>query len=587
MLKFPVRRTLFILINIILLFFILFKTIHFPNIILSLMINLIVFVIPGLSWTFTTRFKYNDPVILILSNFLFSSLLLILGLLLFCKLKLIPSTSNVLVYIAVTANTGIVFVKNNEFKIQLKQLKTIFCMAVVFFTAYLGSFWFGINKVDVSLDNDLELQGTAYSMATTLTPAMLTDRATTYYFAHPPLVHIFSTYVFILNNKLEETKYFYEYAIKAEQVFNGKLEVGDVVKYFDKNNLEFSGKIINIDDNNVYFKDPLSSTLSYFYKTHGNAQPKQLDISTVKSIKIWNLIQEEYDRFMKNSLIFETRLIHFYLTALSFAIFFLIVKQISNSYRYSILGTMAYLSLPEMIVLLSYDLYASITNLLLTITAYLIVKYNYSENKIYALALYAAGFLLGISNHKAVIIALAAIFIYIFCGKPEIKYLSKSLFFGFLSGTGLFWLYGFSIDKNQFLSDHVFYHIINRALHINQLGYGGYPSLLLLWNQFVNTYGVYICIISLISLLLVILRKVKSANDASLMFIAWIICGIIVFSIVDWRQVRHLLVVFPALMTINCIGFYHSKGYIKRIYYILFTLLLLNNLVYYHRIIFT
>ena len=53
-------------------------------------------------------------------------------------------------------------------------------------------------------DHDFETQGTAYGLVHDLVPKLLTDRHTTYYFAHPPLLHACVAGSFLYWNELDD-----------------------------------------------------------------------------------------------------------------------------------------------------------------------------------------------------------------------------------------------------------------------------------------------------------------------------------------------------------------------------------------------
>ena len=65
-------------------------------------------------------------------------------------------------------------------------------------------------------DHDYETQGTAYGLVHDLVPKLLTDRHTTYYFAHPPLLHACVAGSFLYWNELDDLQR-YEAAWKRNQ----------------------------------------------------------------------------------------------------------------------------------------------------------------------------------------------------------------------------------------------------------------------------------------------------------------------------------------------------------------------------------
>ncbi len=87
---------------------------------------------------------------------------------------------------------------------------------VVFAAAFLVYAHAATSIVPKMDDHDFETQGTAYSLVHDLVPKLLTDRHTTYYFAHPPLLHACVAGSFLYWNELDDLKP-YETAWKRNQ----------------------------------------------------------------------------------------------------------------------------------------------------------------------------------------------------------------------------------------------------------------------------------------------------------------------------------------------------------------------------------
>src|SRR6185503_5536576 len=57
-------------------------------------------------------------------------------------------------------------------------------------------------------DQDMEMQATAHALATRQVPQALTNRSTAYYFAHPPLLHLWQAGTFALSGRLSRLAYY-------------------------------------------------------------------------------------------------------------------------------------------------------------------------------------------------------------------------------------------------------------------------------------------------------------------------------------------------------------------------------------------
>lgn len=67
---------------------------------------------------------------------------------------------------------------------------------VLFAAAYAAYFHAATRVVPPMEDHDYETQGTGHGLLTSLRPALLTDRGTELYFAHPPLLHLYVAWSF-------------------------------------------------------------------------------------------------------------------------------------------------------------------------------------------------------------------------------------------------------------------------------------------------------------------------------------------------------------------------------------------------------
>jgi hypothetical protein len=86
--------------------------------------------------------------------------------------------------------------------------KRVWSFILLFVFAYLIFFCGATRIVPIRGDEDDEVQGTAYGLLTQLKPSLLTSRNTEYYFAHPPLAHLYVAGSLLYYNLLDELAFY-------------------------------------------------------------------------------------------------------------------------------------------------------------------------------------------------------------------------------------------------------------------------------------------------------------------------------------------------------------------------------------------
>ena len=138
----------------------------------------------------------------------------------------------------------------------------------------------------------------------------------------------------------------------------------------------------------------------------------------------------------------------------------------------------------------------------------------------------------------------------------------NKIILGFISGSIIFWIYGFSVDPNIFITEHIRHHFWDRILHINALGYDHYPTIIELWRTFCKNSGYLFMFMSAISVSFLLCNMRRKGRDKSI-FPIWCIVGAIIFSIIDWRQTVHLSLIMPALLISVFLFTSMQRSYIK------------------------
>jgi len=120
---------------------------------------------------------------------------------------------------------------------------------------------------------------------------------------------------------------------------------------------------------------------------------------------------------------------------------------------------------------------------------------------------------------------------------------------GFVGGTAIFWLYGLAISPRSFWMDHVHHHLVDRIIHRetwNVAELGGYPGVPALWLEFARDTGWLLLPLALASFA-VLGRRTAVWRGTAGFWLAWTAVTAVAFSLVDWRQTKHLVILMLPL----------------------------------------
>jgi hypothetical protein len=126
---------------------------------------------------------------------------------------------------------------------------------------------------------------------------------------------------------------------------------------------------------------------------------------------------------------------------------------------------------------------------------------------------------------------------------------------GCVAGTLLFWGWGLSVEPISFVADHLRGHLLDRVIHHNPFGYGGYPTMSELWREF-NGHTGYVLLPAALIFLGVDWWRARHSGPtvnapARSVWLIWMVVTVVVFSLVDWRMTKHLvLLVIPLVLTL-------------------------------------
>ncbi|GAG26322.1 unnamed protein product, partial [marine sediment metagenome] len=213
---------------------------------------------------------------------------------------------------------------------------------------------------------------------------------------------------------------------------------------------------------------------------------------------------------------------------------------------------LAYGTSPEIFVRSSYGGYFAISNFAVLLALMAVEQRRSNSRHGWWINCFLCGGFLALVNHKLVLLPVAMVVWELFCragkqisGRPAGALLHPAAV-GFAAGTALFWLWGLAIDPADFWQDHLRTHYLDRLLHHNPLGYGGYPSVAGLWIEFFKHTGYVLLPMGVAALVLLQKRYWDpSSPDESRqtvgLWLVWTLLTAAAFSLVDWRQTKHLM----------------------------------------------
>lgn len=213
----------------------------------------------------------------------------------------------------------------------------------------------------------------------------------------------------------------------------------------------------------------------------------------------------------------------------------------------ALLLTAVELTLPEVFVRSSYAGYTAVSNLLLTMILFLLLEKR---------EWWGAAALLALVNHKPAVLlaaALGAWRLYLALKQRSPRPLLSPTLLGLAGGLSAFVLYGLAVSPAAFLRDQLHRHFLDR---LTGPAIGWYPTVPQLWKMFVVNFGPLFCLLALLALATVARRP--AGREAFRLLVLFTVVLAVVFSIVDWKQTKHLNYMIPGLFL--AIGwFWHER----------------------------
>jgi len=272
-------------------------------------------------------------------------------------------------------------------------------------------------------------------------------------------------------------------------------------------------------------------------------------------------------------------------TLLTLTVIFCIIKLVVHSNMLAVLGTLMYITIPEILARFTAGGHSALTNLAILLVVYFYFSGKESKTESTNNYMFFSGMFAGLSDHKTVII-----FASIFLNEMWLNYkVKKSLLrindplclkaiMGFMAGLLVYWTYGLAVDTHFFIVDHFRNHLFERILHIDSLGYGGHHlSLSNLWVSFVKNAGwVYFVLAFFVYSYNFIKPKEENWKISFLFF--WFLVGAVAFSVIDWRQTKHMLIIVAPLVLGTTLLINSQKKYRKSVLVAVVVITILYNI---------
>ena len=543
-------------------------------------IILLIFILPGLGWLgIFIKAQRRDFIEQFFFVFLISTVTILAGSCLLVGLKLQNSFLAYFVYLAIVTNAGILLSGKNcgilgllFSRVDRPKIIIILAFICIFIFGYFQSVYY----IPALPDNTLTVQEAAYGLWHYLKPYTFSDDGyLTYYFAHPLLMNFYAAHAFFLTGHLSDIKYYYDYSQIVNRIYEDGPYVGEDFIVYTSEETSVKVKITEINGDRVVLDRPLPEIYlppaypryadelfkeedlfeinSYFYDGSILSQDKggplviesRLADKRIITRRIYEQIRlrifhdELYKKFYSSPHKLCSRIVNMFFVMATLIVMMAIMMQLGLSYQEALLLLVVYISLPEVNVFSFGGSRTAISSFCLITMIYFYWKQN-------ARFSFLSGLVSGLTTQNLVLLPIAAM-----CNQLVFKrrqFPANSLLFGFFGGLLIYWIYAAGVDAKTFFVDHVQYHTINRVFHVDDLGYGGnYPNLVNYWKLFIAHVGWPFFFMSIFPLVFLFREKDSGLN----IFAFWFLTGAVIFSLVDWKETKHLnLIVIPLVFGI-------------------------------------
>lgn len=349
--------------------------------------------------------------------------------------------------------------------------------------------WFALAVVPPLEDQDMEMQATAYGLATRQSPSTLTNRSTAYYFAHPPLLHLWQAGTFALSGRLPRVAYYDEAGRRAAR-----------------------GR----------FVEP----------------PADAPLARRPHYEEWKPLLR---RFLAEPQLWPAREVSVLLAAMAAGLLAWLAAGLASSAAAGIALGAVFVTFPETLVRGAHGAYFAATVLLS-----LVLLDALEEDRAPASPMLPSALAFLVDQKGLLVPAAWALAAPGGSGRRRLLPLA-----GALLGAAVFLSYGLVVDAPTFLFDFVSEHVVRR-LSGSDIRFAAdaarfYPSIPQLWAEYVGRHGFEFVAWACVAVAFSLRRARNPARAAA----GAVLLGAIVFSVIDWRQTRHLaLITCPAVVAI-------------------------------------
>ena len=386
-------------------------------------------------------------------------------------------------------------------------------LAGVFLVTLAAAAFAAVHLVPPLEDHDMEVQGTAWGLASLLRPDVATNRETPAYYAHPLLLHAFVAVAAGVDGELPSLRYYAEAGRTARA-------------------LQDAGRPVDWDG-------------------------------------LW---KSEYDAYRAHPAFVATRAANVAFAACGMLLLAWLCWHLTGSVPLAGLGSLLALSVPETLVRQAYGGYHAVTILFLLIGVGLYIEAASTHRTVSPVRLpgglrglarmpldgaaLACGLLGALAEQKLLLLVLAVLAHRLLTpgpagggGRfaPDAAFsVALSLAGGFVLGNAVWFGYGLILDPATFIRDHVQLHLVNRFL-LNDVRFTASavryaPSIPALWTEFLSHTGWLIVPLGALGAAGLLGRRHPAGVLAF-----WIAIGAVGFSVTDWRQTKHLMLILPAV----------------------------------------
>jgi len=500
----------------------------------------LIFILPGLGWIGVLKERVQDRLMLLFFIVFFSLVALWFGLGLLHLLGLAPSLNNLLFYLLVITNLGIFLTHDRQTLAYLIGEPRAFFRRMFYSFFIFGILFMGVIRFPVLEDYDDEIPGTAYGLIYEFKPYLAYNLPEKYfYFAHPPLVNMYSAAGLLLLDRLETMKFYYDSAKAAEKILAS--QPGEIHQfYLPSPNEDGTQKVEVKNINNRQFRVVITGPTETSFQEKVNRDDLTLLFSDRDRLHFYELGLE-----------LNVRIGTMFIAVLLFLSTLEMILKYTHREWLGVLGGALLVFAPGVYaraITVNHEVIALYAGLVLVYSFLLQDRWDRS-NLPRMLLWMLPGVFAAFANQKIVLV-LGAIWIY-----QVIRWLQKDqsrlidglrmLFFpgaiGFVLGELLFIGYGFFIERTTFVRYYLLGHFVDRVLHLRTI-YSGYPNMVRLWFE----TGIEAPVIVIAALGGALLLRKWIQDGLYLLVALWGLVGAIAFSLVDWRMSKHMMQLVPA-----------------------------------------